>query len=227
MASRPWTPPAPLRPSDPDRVRGALQGSLLFDQPRHRADRDALLAFVAEPGPLVVEVGFDHGMRLLDAARLHPEVRWLGLEIRQRRVEAVRPHAPPNCLPWRGDARTVFGALLPEGRVTEVHVLFPDPVWEEAHRSRYLLFSPAFLAAVARSLAPDGRLHVATDVEGYFRYVEALVARWSPAEHPDPTPVLSRRERVCRRDGLPVWRGTWRRPPFAGGAEGGLRYPTE
>ena len=198
---------------------GALYGSLLYEQPAHVAARDALMAFAAsDPRPLVVEVGFDHGMCLLDHARRWPEVRWLGFELRERRVEAVRRHAPPNCLPWRGDARAAFGALLPAGCVDRVDVLFPDPVWVEALRARHLLFTPAFVTLLRRVLRPavdaeaGGVVHVATDVEGYFRWIEALFAGWGAAPTPPMGPVLSRRDRVCRRDGAPVWRGTWRVP---------------
>lgn len=208
-----WNPPA-LRPApdDPRLVRGALQGTLLFERPEHAADKAALDAFVARGRRLHVEVGFDHGMCLLDHARRFPDDDWLGVEIRERRVAAVRPHAPDNCLPWRGDARTLFAALLPAGRVASCTVLFPDPVWVEARRARYLLFSPSFVAAVARALAPGGVLHLATDVEGYFRYAEELLDGWRAAADPPSGPVLSRRERVCRRDGLPVWRGSWAPP---------------
>jgi tRNA G46 methylase TrmB len=206
-----WSPPPPLPPRADPR---ALHGSRLYDRPEHAAARDRLLEFVRDPGPVAVEVGFDHGMRILDHARRWPDTRWLGLEIRKRRVRAAGPHAPPNCLLFAGDARTVLGVLLPAGRVSRVDVLFPTP----ATNPRHVLFTDTFVAGLARVLAPDGRLHVATDVEPLFAHISDLLASWEPAPHPEAGPVLSRRERVCRRDDLPVWRGTWTppgQPPLA------------
>ncbi|MFZ5477661.1 MAG: tRNA (guanine(46)-N(7))-methyltransferase TrmB [Myxococcota bacterium] len=200
-----WSPPALLPEREHPR---ALNGSLLFDQPAHAGDRDRLLAFVAGDGPVAVEIGFDHGMRILDHARRWPDVRWLGVEIRKRRVAAAAPHAPPNCLLFRGDARTVLARLVPAGRLARVDVLFPTP----ATNPRHLLITPGFVADLARALAPDGVVHVATDVEGLFAWASRCFAGWPTGEPPATGPVLSRRERVCKRDGLPVWRATWRRP---------------
>jgi hypothetical protein len=52
-------------------------------------------------------------------------------------------------------------------------------------------------------------VHIATDVGAYFEHVSALFAAWRAVPPPAMGTVLSRRERVCARDGLPVWRGTW------------------
>lgn len=197
-----WRPPPPLPPSSPERVRGALGGSLLYDQPALAAERARLEAFIAGREPLGVEVGFDHGMRILERARRQPDWRWLGVEIRRARVEAAAPHAPQNCLLWRADARAVFAALMPPGRVSLVEVYFPTPT----ENPRHLLWTPGFVDALGRALAPDGRLVVVTDVEGLHQHLGALLSGWTDAEEPPAAGVLSRRERVCRRDGLPVYR---------------------
>jgi tRNA G46 methylase TrmB len=203
-----WTPPPALPPAPEGRIRGALGGSALYDDGRHAEVRERVTTFVAGEGPLAVEVGFDHGMRLLDHARRWPDIRWLGLEIRKRRVAAAAPHAPPNCLLLRADARTVFTALLPAGRVRWVYVLFPTPT----ENPRHLLLTPSFVAAVRTALAPDGVLHIATDVEGLHRHASTLLEDWPEAEPPPMGPVISRRERVCARDGLTVYRLSRGRP---------------
>ncbi len=200
-----WTAPAPTpRDAHPGRVPGALGGSLLYDQPRHAALRAEILAFVAPGSPVAVEVGFDHGITLLDNARTFPSWRWLGVELRRHRVEAVRGHAEahlPNCLPLRLDARTLFAALLPDDSVDRVDILFPTPVVKGHH----LLVTDAFVADVARVLKPDGVLLLMTDVEGLDTWMGACFAEWRPVPVPPRALELSRRERVCRRDGLPVW----------------------
>ena len=196
-----WTPPAAPSRDARARVPGALGGSRLLDQPGHTVQRDRIAAFVARPGPLCVEVGFDHGITLLSHARAFPAWRRLGVEIRRRRVAAVQPHVPDNCLAERLDARTLFSSGLVDGAVDRVEVWFPTP----SLKARHLLWSPHFVADVARSLRPGGVLHVVTDVPALRDLVAALTVDWSEAPPPPRTPDRSRRERVCRRDGLPVW----------------------
>lgn len=203
-----WTPPeAPARP-ERRRVPGAMGGSLLLDQPRYAPQRARIQAFVDQPGPLAVEVGFDHGITLLSQARARPGWRWLGLEIRRRRVAAVQPHVPDNCLAERMDARALFASGLLDDRVDRVDVLFSTP----AVQGRHLLWTPAFVADVARALRPGGVLHAPTDVPALAALIAELLAGWPEAPLPPAAPEPSRRERVCARDGLPVWRRAWAPP---------------
>ncbi len=197
-----WQPPEPPVRRSRRHVPGALNGSLLLEQPALRPTREAIAQFVA-PGPkLAVEVGFDHGMVLLANARLYPHWRWLGVEIRRRRVAAVVPHAPENCLPVRLDARSLFALCLPDGRVDRVDILFPTPT----ERSRHLLFSEAFVADLARAMSETAVLHIATDVPAMAELVADLFVGWRPAAALPRASDLSRRERVCQRDGVEVCR---------------------
>lgn len=230
-----WSPPELLARSDGDRIPGALSGSLLYTRPEHAAVRDSIVNFVArhppdasahelEPptyAPVALEIGFDHGMRILDHARRFPDWRWLGLEIRKARVRAAAPHAPPNCLLVRGDARSVVASVLPTGCLDLVYVLFPTPT----ENPRHLLLTPGFVSDLGRALAPGGRVHFATDVEGYRDWAKQCFEGWDENDAPLPYgPVLSRRERVCKRDALPVYRATWQRPdPWDGGGSHPLR----
>lgn len=203
-----WTPPETPQRVARRAVPGAMGGSRLLDQPAHRPQRDRIAAFVARPGPLAVEVGFDHGITLLSQARAFPGWRRLGVELRRRRVEAVQPHVPDNCLAERLDARTLFSSGLLDGAVDRVEAWFPTP----SVQGKHLLWTPHFVADVARSLRADGVLHVITDVPALRDLVASLTAGWADAPTPPRTPDLSRRERVCRRDGLPVWTVTRARP---------------
>ncbi|MEZ4317111.1 MAG: hypothetical protein R3F61_06395 [Myxococcota bacterium] len=200
-----WTPPAPLVSPDPGRIRGALNGSLLLEQPRHRPALDAFRAFLAPPGPAALEIGIDHGTVLIDHAQRCPDWRWVGLEIRKTKVAKAQPHAPPNALLWAVDARTLLSTDAADGRFSRIDLLFPTPVTNPRH----LLLTEAFVADLARALAPGGVVTVATDVEGLFTWTEGLFAGWRVAEAPWRGPVRSRRERVCVRDGLPVHWGHW------------------
>jgi tRNA G46 methylase TrmB len=204
-----WTPPKLLSRDEHTRVRGALAGSLLYEQPEHVLTRDRVREFLSTDAPTALEIGFDHGMRLLDHARRWPEVRWLGVEIRRARVEAALPHAPANCLLLRADARTLLSAVVPPASLGWVYILFPTPT----EHPRHLLLTPGLVSDLARALAPGGSVLLRTDVEGYARWADTCFEGWStPAEAPPMGPVLSRRERVCKRDGLVVHQRCWQAP---------------
>jgi len=163
--------------------------------------RRAILSFIDAPGPIAVEVGFDFGEVIIDQAIRLPETRWLGLEIRAAQVIALSERAPPNCLPARLDARTLFGAGVLDGRISRVDILFPTP----ALKGRHLLWTPAFVTDLARSLTPSGVLTVATDVPALAQLIEQLLTGWPEAPPPPRAEALSRRERVCRRDDITCW----------------------
>ena len=198
-----WSPPPTLPPCEqPQNVRGTLYGSRLYEQPAHRAVAARVQAFVASGPPVGFEIGFDHGMCILDRARNIPSWQWLGAEIRQSRVEAAAPHAPGNCLLLRADARALLASVLPEASLSAVYLLFPTPT----DNPRHLLLTPAFVQALRRALKPGGVLWFATDVPAMAGLAEHLLADWPAAEPPPLGTELSRRERVCKRDKLPVWR---------------------
>lgn len=196
-----WSPPSAPPRAEAGRVPGALHGSLLLDQPEHRADAEAFAAFLADPGPVALEIGVDTATVLFDNARRAPATRWIGLELRRRKVLKARPAAPPNVLLWWLDARTVLANLVPPRRLCRVDILFPTPT----SNPRHLLFTEAFVADLQRVLTPDGVLTVATDVPELWQHIEGLLTGWCPAPEPARGDVRSRRERVCRREGLTVY----------------------
>jgi tRNA G46 methylase TrmB len=206
-----WTPPEPVQSPSRQRVKGALSGSLLFEQPRHKPEVDALNAFLEPPGPVAVEIGIDHGTVLIDHARTWPEWRWIGIEIRRRKVAAAQPHAPDNALLWAADARSVFATVMPAGRLERIDILFPTPSTKPHH----VLFTEGFVEDLGRALSPTGVVTVASDVPGLFAWISDRFSGWSEAPPPARTEVRSRRERVCVRDGLAVQWGHWSRPQDA------------
>ena len=208
-----------LAPRD---VEGALHGSRFVTLPHVRPHVERCLAFIAGDAPVLVEVGFDHGRRLHATARLNPDWRVLGLEVRKRRVEEAIARAErdglDNVLPWRLDARTAFAAVLPPASVDIVEVLFPTPWWNPALRRKRLLFDAGFVTDLERVLRPGGLLYTATDVDDIAAQIDAAVGdseRFTllpEAEGQARRPACSqqsRREWACEREGIPWTRRYW------------------
>ncbi len=169
-----------------------------------------------------MDVGFDHGRRLTATATATANPEWtvIGLEVRQRRVDAVRAWAERESLAnlhaFRLDARAIFANAIDPACIDVVEVLFPTP-WPSGRARRRLLVTPDFLTDAARVLRPGGLLHVATDVPWYAAEIRAAFAAQRDLRLTEAATALaarptcaqqSRREWTCARDGLTVYRFT-------------------
>ena len=137
----------------------------------------------AEPadlqGPLHVEIGFGKDIRILRAAVLEPEARFLGVEIsRKKAVSFCRKVARTglrNVRSCHGDVREVLDGMLAPGSAASFTILFPDPWPKRRHRKhRWITAETARL--LARALVPGGPLIVATDHAGYCAQIKEAFA---------------------------------------------------
>lgn len=137
---------------------------------------------VAEPLPLVVEIGFGRGEFLIERAGEAPERAHVGVEVSPKRTlkmaRRVARLGLANLRLLRAPGEAVVEDLLPEGGVGTVWINFPDP-WPKRRHHRRRLVRPAFVRALARSLAPGGALHVATDHPDYACVIDQSLA-WEP-----------------------------------------------
>ena len=131
------------------------------------------------PGPVEIEIGPERGTFLLASAAAHPERNYLGIERstpRARRLErSVAAAGLANARALCADAVCVVANCSPVESVTAYHIYFPDPWWKRRHHRRRLL-TPEFAAALARTLATGGAIHLVTDVEGLFHFAMRSLA---------------------------------------------------
>lgn len=133
-----------------------------------------------------LEIGFGGGEHLAEQAARHPDVLLLGAEpfvngvasavrhLHDRGLENVRLHA--------GDARDLLDAL-PDASIARVFILFPDP-WPKARHNKRRLVQPAFIASLARVMAPGAPLRFVTDWRDYAawtleRMLNASAFEWT------------------------------------------------
>jgi tRNA (guanine-N7-)-methyltransferase len=109
-------------------------------------------------------------------------------------------------------AQALVHEACADASVQEFWINFSDPWPKDRHASRRL-FQPDFVADLARALAPDGRLHVATDDVPYAHEIasrleaeprlENLFApdRWRPEV---PGRLRTAYEETWREEGRPL-----------------------
>jgi tRNA (guanine-N7-)-methyltransferase len=147
-----------------------------------------LPALFGNANPVELEVGFGKGSFLLAASQAQPAINFLGVEIErglQRYVASrLAKRRLVNVRLIRADARLFVRDYLPTGVLRAIHVYFPDPWWKRRHRKRRV-FTADFVRECERILHPGGRLHLATDVEEYFKVMQRLLAEQTSLQRED------------------------------------------
>jgi tRNA (guanine-N7-)-methyltransferase len=121
--------------------------------------------------PVEVEIGPGTGTFILAAAQRIPQTNFLGIENSRSRAShlqnAIDAHGITTARVINADAACIVATIIPAESVAAYHIYFPDPWWKRRHHRRRL-FTPQFAVALARTLAPGGRLHTTTDVGDVF-----------------------------------------------------------
>ncbi len=172
MAQQPYGPlrsfgrlkSRPIKPR-----QAALVGSLL---PKLSLDLSAPLELQAlMPGAheTWLEIGFGGGEHLAEQAVRHPDTLLLGAEPFLNGAASALRHIEARGLSnvrlYIGDARELL-AVLPDGGLARIFILFPDP-WPKARHHKRRLIQPELVGELLRVLALGGRLRFATDWADY------------------------------------------------------------
>jgi tRNA (guanine-N7-)-methyltransferase len=170
-------------------IKGAkdaiMESPFVVQQPQ--ANKGVWGAAFARKQPLHIEVGMGKGRFLMDMAKLHPEINYIGIEmydsvllraLQKMEERAIAGDKPENLMFMRVDAR-----LLPEifdpGEVEKIYLNFSDP-WPKARHAKRRLPSREFLARYEKILAKGGSVEFKTDNRPLFEFAleEAAEAGW-------------------------------------------------
>lgn len=125
-------------------------------------------------GPRVLEIGFGMGQSLLEMATLHPQHRYLGIEVHRpgvgKLLAGVEERALTNLRVMCHDAVEVLEHCIAPGTLDRIQVYFPDPWHKKRHHKRRLI-QPPFALLMASRLATGGVVHLATDWEPYAEHM--------------------------------------------------------
>ncbi|HEV7732583.1 MAG TPA: tRNA (guanosine(46)-N7)-methyltransferase TrmB [Candidatus Binatia bacterium] len=123
--------------------------------------------------PVEFEIGPGGGDVLMSFARRRRDTNFFAVEHASGMARGLADRARvcnfTNVRVIAGDARCVVARILPPESVAAYHIYFPDPWPKTRHRERRLFHHGAMAPALARTLTPDGRLHIATDLEPLFQ----------------------------------------------------------
>ena len=143
-------------------------------------------------GEVWMEIGFGAAHHLLHQARSNPDALVIGAEPFlngvAKAVASVHEEGLENLRLHMGDAREVL-ARVPDGGLTRLFVLFPDP-WPKARHHKRRLVQDDTIAEFARVLAPGGEFRFASDILSYVDWVLVRMARnpdfsWEPERASD------------------------------------------
>lgn len=142
--------------------------------------------------PLYLEVGMGKGRFLMDMARLHPEINYVGIEmydsvllraLQKAEELAGQGETLSNLRFLRVDARLLPDIFAP-GEVSGIYLNFSDP-WPKARHAKRRLTSREFLARYDKILEKQGLVEFKTDNQELFAFSleEVGEAGWKLLEH--------------------------------------------
>ena len=126
--------------------------------------------------PIVLELGCGRGEYTLALARRHPEINYIGVDIKGARLWKGAKEATETALPNVAFLRTrieFIDAFFGPDEVSEIWLTFSDPQLRGSENAR--LSSPLFLRRYSHFLKPDGIVHLKTDSRFLYEYTMSVI----------------------------------------------------
>ena len=125
--------------------------------------------------PIVLELGCGKGDYTIALALRHPNINYIGVDIKGARLWKGAKYATENALPNVAFLRTrieFIDAFFGPGEISEIWLTFSDPQLRGSENAR--LSSPLFLARYRNFLKPGGFIHLKTDSRYLYEYTQAV-----------------------------------------------------
>lgn len=124
--------------------------------------------------PVHLEIGMGKGRFLMDMAKEHPAINYVGIEkyssVLLRAVQKMEqePAPLPNVRFIRMEAEAITD-VFGQGEVGRIYLNFSDP-WPKDRHAKRRLTSREFLSRYDKLLKPDGQLEFKTDNKELFAF---------------------------------------------------------
>ena len=122
--------------------------------------------------PIHIEIGMGKGRFIMDMAKLHPDINYVGIEkfssVLVRAIEKQEVLQLPNLKFIRMDAEYITD-VFEKGEVAYIYLNFSDP-WPKDRHAKRRLTSIQFLNRYSAFLAEDGGLTFKTDNRPLFDF---------------------------------------------------------
>lgn len=151
--------------------------------------------FLSISSPLIMEVGCYKGTTLTAMAADNPQCRFIGIDIKYKRVVLTR-----NKLDRAGLGDRVSVAIidlidcleiLPPLCLEGICIFYPDP-WQKERFEERRLFSSFAVDLMMSRLTDQGFLWIKTDHEGYDKQIRDSLSRYTLNAVEAPPPPLSK-----------------------------------
>ena len=130
----------------------------------------------AKDQPIVLELGCGKGDYTIALARRHPELNFIGVDIKGARLWKGAKEATEEAMDNVAFLRTrieFIDAFFGTGEVSEIWLTFSDPQLRGSENAR--LTSPLFLRRYSHFLAPGGIVHLKTDSRFLHEYTLSVI----------------------------------------------------
>ena len=129
-----------------------------------------------KPQPIVLELGCGKGDYTIALARRHPEMNFIGVDIKGARLWKGAKEATEEKMGNVAFLRTrieFIDAFFGPGEVSQIWLTFSDPQLRGSENAR--LSSPLFLQRYSHFLVPDGIVHLKTDSRFLYEYTRSVI----------------------------------------------------
>ncbi len=117
-----------------------------------------------------LEIGFGNGEHLIDQAKQHPDIGFIGVEPFLNGIANILAHIDKlnlkNIYLHHGLIQEIL-PYIPDHFFSRIFILFPDP-WSKLRHAKRRLVSEPFAINLARILCNHGILRIASDIFPYF-----------------------------------------------------------
>ncbi len=173
---------------------------------------DKLNQLLTNTNPVDIEIGFGKGQFILQKAQLYKNISFIGFEVKRKLVEHVDKIIErlnlDNIYVEASFANLSIPQKIPNGRIRNIYINFPDPWWKRSHRKRRII-QKEFINFFYNCLQIDGTIFVRTDVKEYSDFVEknfAELETFVRVEHEIISDnIMSNREVRCKSEDLDIY----------------------